>query len=284
MPTANTRKFNTFGLLLTSLALAILLGLAFASRHTLDSDVAKPSNPGSLSATKLIEHEGFGFELLFMNNVETEGLSSSWTSEHMKPYIAAASRWLELIKGIQSADYHKVAIKIYVKPLKGANGIGGPDDLIEYDGQPFPENGEIVIGSHTYQAGFDQKEFHANITHEIGHVLGIGTLTEDLVHYDKSYQGQVFRLPNSQAVRLYNAMYKNTFDFVPFSDDRGHLYDNLDGGDKTRILENGETIPAMTQELMANGFLIGKMSLAILDDIGYEVNYAEADTYLVQTK
>ena len=63
------------------------------------------------------------------------------------------------------------------------------------------------------------------------------------------------------------------------SDDEGHLYDNIDLGDKTRYYPNKKKLPAMTEEVMANGYLIGKVTLGLLDDIGYKVNYSKADTY-----
>ena len=52
---------------------------------------------------------------------------------------------------------------------------------------------------------------------------------------------------------MYNEIYGTTVDFVPISDDRGHLYDYVQQEDMPRTLADGSTLPPLTKEFMANG-------------------------------
>ena len=66
---------------------------------------------------------------------------------------------------------------------------------------------------------------------------------------------------------------------LPISDDGGHLYDYVLQEDKKRTLDNGKIIPPMTEEVMANGTKLGVITVAILDDIGYIVDYSKVTSY-----
>jgi hypothetical protein len=151
-----------------------------------------------------------------------------------------------------------------------------------FNGDVYESPG-FFIGNHTYVKGFDQVEFKANILHELGHIIGIGTFTEDFVKVDAEIKGNVFRLPSeygaSKAVAEYNRIYSSNLNYVPFSDNGGHLYDYELGGDEKRFLADGSEVPAMTKELMAGGVIYGRVMLAVLDDIGYVVDYTNAEIY-----
>jgi len=170
-------------------------------------------------------------------------------------------------------------MKIHVRYLAGGNGEAGPDTQEQIGEYTIPTSGELVIGNHTYVDGFDAIEFHANILHEMGHIIGIGSFTQPYVTNEPSNKGNVFRVPASKAVAMYNKLYGTSVDFVPFSDDGGHLYDYILQEDKKRILDNGTTLPPLTKEFMANGTTFGRITLAVLDDIGYEVDYSNTEDY-----
>jgi len=161
--------------------------------------------------------------------------------------------------------------------------MAGPDTEVELNGFSFPTSGEMVIGNHTYVDGFDQVEFKANILHELGHIIGIGSFSEQFMTRDSATKGNVFRLPSqhgeSKAVAEYNRIYSNNLDYVPFSDDGGHLYDYVLAGDKKRFLADGSEVPTLTKEFMANGVVYGRVTLAVLDDMGYDVDYTNAEIY-----
>jgi hypothetical protein len=249
------------------------------------ASTTQPSTEDKVSAMETVSNANISFELQFMNSVELQGdKSEAWTAAYKQPFIDASNQWLLSIRGIDNQPEHlTVKIKVRVKDLPNANGMAGPDTDVEVGGFNFPTRGEMVIGNHTYIKGFDQVEFKANILHELGHIIGIGTFTEDFVKVDAAIKGNVFRLPSefgaSKAVAEYNRIYSSNLNYVPFSDNGGHLYDYELGGDEKRFLADGSEVPAMTKELMAGGVIYGRVMLAVLDDIGYVVDYTNAEIY-----
>jgi hypothetical protein len=194
-------------------------------------------------------------------------------------YINAATKWLSALTSVDGKALHSIKMKIFVKALAGGNGQAGPDSEEKVGDFLIPTSGELTIGNHTYAEGFDPIEFYANILHEMGHIVGIGSYTEAYTKRDATYKGNVFRVDDSIAVEKYNEIYGTSFDFVPMSDDGGHLYDYVLQEDKRRVLDNGMEIPPLTKEFMANGTTFGAVTLAVLDDIGYQVSYSGTDTY-----
>lgn len=245
----------------------------------------QPSAEDKVADTETVSNANISFELQFMNLVELPGnKKEAWTTAYKQPFIDASHQWLLSLRGIDNQPMHlTVKIKVRVKDLPNANGMAGPDSEVEVNGFNFPTSGEMTIANHTYVKGFDQVEFKANILHELGHIIGIGSFTEEFVTLDASIKGNVFRLPSqhgaSKAVAEYNRIYSNTLDYVPFSDNAGHLYDDELGGDKKRLLANGSAVPSLTKELMAAGVIYGRVMLAVLDDIGYVVDYTNAEIY-----
>lgn len=247
------------------------------TNQTVTSDV--------ISEIETVSNANISFELQFMNSLALQnGQQDAWNTQYKQPYIDAANQWLLSLRGIDNQPEHlTVQIKVRVKDLPNANGMAGPDSEVEVNGFYFPTSGEMIIGNHTYAEGFDQVEFKANIMHELGHIIGIGTFSEQFVSMDPTIKGNVFRLPAeyglSKAVAEYNRIYSNSLDYVPFSDDGGHLYDYVLAGDKKRYLANGDEVPTLTQEFMANGVVYGRVTLAVLDDMGYDVDYTNAEIY-----
>ncbi len=81
----------------------------------------------------------------------------------------------------------------------------------------------------------------------MGHILGIGSYTENFTEYSEEYQGNVLKVPNSMAAQKYNQIYGNSYQYVPISDDGGHLYDYVLQEDKNRVLDNGKVLAPLTQ-------------------------------------
>ena len=241
------------------------------------------SNTGSnvVSAIKTVSNGGLTVELMFMGQLELEdGNAEPWSMARQQPYIKAAKQWLSALKGVEGKTSHKISMRINVQYLEEGNGVAGPDEEEVVGVYSFPTEGEMIIGNHTYVEGFDSVEFYANIMHEMGHIFGIGTVTEDYTHRSKKYGGIVFAAEKSEAVKKYNALYDTNFTTLPFGDDGGHLYDHVLSEDRPRVLRNGQAVPPMTKELMANGSTFGVIALAVLDDIGYLVDYSVAEKYI----
>jgi len=240
----------------------------------------------SISETEIVSNENISFELQFMNRLALQqGKTEAWSQDYKQPFIDASKQWLLSLRGVDDQPQHlTIKIKVRVKDLPNANGMAGPDTEVEVNGFSFPTSGEMIIGNHTYVAGFDPIEFKANILHELGHIIGIGSFSEQFVTLDPTAQGNVFRLPAqygaSKAVAEYNRIYSNDLDYVPFSDDGGHLYDTVLQEDKKRYLADGSAVPELTKEFMANGVTYGRVTLAVLDDMGYVVDYTNAESYV----
>ena len=262
----------------------IFLGLLCIALNgcSLDSEPQHLSN--ETVATKTVSNNGLSVSLHFKGKVNTDNEQLEWNETSQEPYIAAANKWLSVLKGIEGKEHHHVDINVYVEPLDNANGMAGPDEDEKVGPYYFPLSGEIIIGSHTYQIGFDQKEFNANIVHEMGHVFGVGSYSYDYTHYDENQKGNVFSVYNSESLKRYNELYNMALTALPISDDGGHLYDYVWQGDKKRVLDDSKnsdakTIAPMTQEVMSNGFTLGVISVALLDDIGYIVDYSQVTSY-----
>ena len=234
----------------------------------------------TISDTRVVSNGRLSFALQFMDKLYLPGNETQeWNASLQQPYIDASNLWLAALMGVEGREHHTIEIQIRVHELDDGNGAAGPDDGIEVGPYLIPTSGEVIIGNHTYENGFDAVEFDANIVHELGHVIGIGSVTEDYTQYERQYKGNVFRVPGSKAVQLYNEIYNNTFDFVPISDDGGHLYDDVWQEDKRRVLDGKQRVPPLTKEVMANGNLLGAITLGVLDDIGYVVDYSKAQAY-----
>jgi hypothetical protein len=245
---------------------------------TASTAVTTPTTPESI--TKTVTNGNLVFELIFMNTLSLQNNNEkNWSSELQQPYINAANKWLSALTGVDGKTLHTIKMKIFVKALDGGNGQAGPDSEEQVGAFVIPTSGELTIGNHTYAQGFDPVEFYANILHEMGHIIGVGSYTQAYVKQDSTYKGNVFRIDNSVAVEKYNEIYGTSFDFVPMSDDGGHFYDYILQEDKQRVLDNGDEIPPLTKEFMANGTIFGAVTLAVLDDIGYQVSYSGTDSY-----
>ena len=243
--------------------------------------IFQPSFGTEITNRATVSNGRLTLELEFMDRVQlASGETKEWDVTYQKPFIEAAEQWLRAIDGVDGKENHTIVIQITVGSLSRANGMAGPsaDELI--GDFTIPTRGELIIGNHTYVPGFDQVEFHANILHEIGHIIGIGSYTEAYTTRDNETQGNVFRgAKSNHGARNYNEIYGTSVDFVPMSDDGGHLYDYVLQEDKERQLENGSLLPPMTKEFMANGHVFGAVTLGVLDDIGYEIDYSAAERY-----
>lgn len=235
----------------------------------------------TVSSIETVSNEALSFKLHFMDEVQLpNGNAVEWSAEYKKPYIDAAKRWLTILKGVDGKDKHTIIMEITVNVLNDGNGAAGPSDEEKVGNFLIPTKGELIVGNHTYVKGFDQAEFKANIFHEIGHIIGMGAYTTEFTTFDKSTNGNVFRgVESNKGVEYYNAIYGTSVDFVPISDDKGHLYDYVMQEDKKRTFADGSELPPLTKELMANGTTLGAVTFGVLDDIGYKVDYSKVEFY-----
>ena len=192
----------------------------------------------------------------------------------------AAARWESIIVGdLPNATYGGVAvddllIDVSFQSIDGAGSVlgqAGPDAFRR--GSNLPYHGSMEFDS------ADMATLRANggllgvIAHEIGHVLGVGTLWES--------KGLVAglgtsnpRFVGSQSVSAFNQVFRTNVSSVPLE---------ATGGPGTRDAHWRESI--LSNELMTGWVGPGvQMPLSIitvasLADLGYSVNYAMADSF-----
>lgn len=188
-------------------------------------------------------------------------------------YVDAAKEWLEVVKSVEGREHHTLDIDIVVTDTIESDGLALVEESVPIGGLEIPTYGVIWMHANTHQPNFEVASYKGTILHEIGHILGIGSTTDPFIvdHIDE-INGSGFCKDNSVALATYNRLYNTQFTCLPFSTN-GHLYDDIQSEDEPR----GNHVPPMTQEVMANGNDIRPITLAVLDDIGYQVDYTQID-------
>ncbi len=213
----------------------------------------------------------FNIEIRFMG-----GLTASQRSV----FNFAAARWSEIIVGdlpsvvVDGEVIDDVLISAQGKSIDGRGntlGMAGPRDLRH--GTYLPATG-IMSFDTADLAGMeaDGSLLHV-ITHEMGHVLGIGTVWD----YHAYLQGEGSANPTFVGPK---AMQE---------------YGNLTGGNPPQSVPVANTGGAGTRDAhwregvfgheLMTGWIdsgmnpLSRITIASLEDIGYEVNYAAADPY-----
>ncbi len=211
-----------------------------------------------------------GFELIQYDYVD----DVVWTAEQITLIEQARTFWnsvltlplapVTLVDG--TPNYTQIKIAIRALPIDGVGGgavaVGNPT------GFPRPGTGQTSSGQVTIDTA-DLAAQTANgfldelVVHEIGHVLGIGTTTDnpgiDLVSGD-TYTG-------AKAVAEYAVLTGNAETSLPMEAD-GHHLSEATFGEMAMTPSGGFNPP------------VPRLVLAILEDLGYPgVNYAPADPY-----
>jgi hypothetical protein len=205
---------------------------------------------------------------------------SGLTASQQSIFHQAAARWSQVITGdLPNATYRGIAVDdllinasaISIDGVSGILGQAGPDAF--RSGSDLPYHGIMQFDSADL-ASMEQSGLLFNVVlHEMGHVLGIGTIWEDLgLLSGAGGSNPIFTGANATAA--YNQIFGTSARGVPVENS---------GGSGTRDSHWRESI--LTNELMT-GWVNGSSSLPLsritigsLADIGYTVNYAAADLF-----
>lgn len=205
---------------------------------------------------------------------------SGMTASQQAIFQQAAARWAQVIVGdLPNATY---------------NGIQVDDVLIDASGQAIDGSGGILgqAGPDTYRSGsrlpihgtmqFDTADLaslessgqlYSVILHEMGHVLGIGTIwaAKGLLAGAGTSNP---RFTGAQATAAYNALFGTNATAVPVENS---------GGSGTRDSHWRESVfnnELMTGYLNAGSNPLSRVTIASLADLGYQVNLNAADSYV----
>jgi hypothetical protein len=205
---------------------------------------------------------------------------SGLTSAEQSIFQQAAAKWESVITSdLPNATYGGVAVDDLLIDASGAyiDGAGsilgqaGPDAF--RSGSDLPYHGSMEFDSADLSSMLSNGTLLSVIEHEMGHVLGIGTIWSDkrlLVGAGTS--NPIF--VGAQATAAYNAIFGTSASGVPVENT---------GGSGTRDAHWRESI--LGSELMTGwvgpgtNLPLSRITIGSLADLGYTVNFAAADNF-----
>ncbi len=206
------------------------------------------------------------------------------TATQQAIFQQAAARWSQAIIGdLPNVTYNgavidDVLINASAVAIDGAGGVlgqAGPDRVRSSSQGGLPYLGTMQFDSADMASMQANGSLYGVILHEMGHVLGIGTLwsSRSLV---TGTTGTNPRFTGAQATAAYNAIFGRNDTSVPVEGG---------GGSGTRNAHWRESV--FTSELMtgwASGAMqMSRVTIASLADIGYVVNMNAADAFTPST-
>ena len=255
-----------------------------------------------------VRGEALRIDLAFHGDLTLEdGSALAWDADLRRPYVRAALRWLEVLRGVRGREDFLLTLHFVGLSFDFGNGFASPlyESLEEVEGSWLPTEALIGINTFLYDPGHAgdpeiRKEIYDNALHEMGHAFGIGSLwnlawwegeiegfaPEDLEHHppdailrqlvthSEENEGLIYRGP--AAVRAFQDVHGTDLDFVPISSDAGHLYALFDE-EPVRRTPDGTVIPATDHELMSHRDVLSAISVAFLADLGWDVDESAAD-------
>ncbi|MGI9460066.1 MAG: hypothetical protein ACR2NF_08725 [Pirellulales bacterium] len=280
-----------------------LYGIHHAEQPVLDADatniISDQLNKDSLQPVVTTDAD-FSIEIDFDGSIPTE----------LRTVISiAADRWTSVIVGdlpdVQIEDgrtIDDVLIQFEVTDLQiGLAGLAGFTDIrVGATSEPansdpigggLPYRGKVILNSRYIDSG----DIEHVIAHEIGHVLGFGTLWQNDVG---SFRGLVEGIGTDNpvfigdnAVREFNHLFQNSDQSVPLSSRSRTVPQTYDGRYGTHWQDTVFNTRDGASELMTSSFplaqtagttsnvFLSKVTVGALEDLGYSVNYAAAESF-----
>ncbi|TAI46834.1 leishmanolysin-related zinc metalloendopeptidase [Flagellimonas allohymeniacidonis] len=195
----------------------------------------------------------------------------------------ASARWAEIITGslprVQLANgeiVENVRIDAQGTSIDGASGIlgqAGPTQL--RSGSLLPATGLMRFDTADLARLEAENSLKDVIIHEMGHVLGFGTLwSQELLNLISGEGTDDPRFTGKNAIREYQTLIDDSdTTSVPVANTGGS--GTRDGHWRELVFDN----ELMTGFIDAGENPISRLSIAAFEDMGYEVNYIVADDY-----
>jgi hypothetical protein len=215
----------------------------------------------------------------------------------------AAARWEGIIKQKTTSNEYDLSINIRFDSSLSSNILGqaGVSGYKRVNGQYIPSDGIMILSTNNWN---NQKltlksngvsHAYYTVLHEMGHILGIGTMWSNnvLLDTDGNYIGV-------NALREYRSIVgDNTIPFIPVENDGGsgtagyHPEEGMEPGVSfdnrvAYVDDKPHALPGLDRELMtgwaeidAEPEPLSVISVGMLQDIGYVVDYSLADDYRI---
>jgi hypothetical protein len=231
---------------------------------------------------------------------------------------SAITKWESVITGIkESTEIPDYKLSLSVDIMSLPSGVLGGTSVFEYNsigylyGKTYPTRANIELSSTqistlaTEIRSSGKSSLYYVFLHEVGHALGIGPLwafssilnrpiaTDDT---GKLYYRSDNVLREYKNIDAFNGISNNLIG-IPIEDNGGsgtagvHLEEGNEGSltiDNRTLTVSGVTYnaPGLDQELMTGwaetnlvDMPLSRITVALLDDLGYTVNYNNADSY-----
>jgi hypothetical protein len=205
---------------------------------------------------------------------------SGLTASQQAIFQQAAARWSQVITGdLPNATYRGTAVDdllisasaISIDGVNGVLGQAGPDAF--RSGSDLPYHGIMQFDSADLASMENSGLLFSVVLHEMGHVLGIGTIWEDLGLLSGA-GGSNPTFTGANATAAYNQLFGTSARGVPVENTGGP--GTADGHWRESILTN----ELMTGWVNGTTTLpLSRITIGSLADIGYTVNYAAADSF-----
>ena len=210
---------------------------------------------------------------------------TGFTTGQQAIFQQAANRWAQIITGdLPNAVYNGVTVDDLLiagsaSAIDGVGNILGQAGWRERrtTGTLLPYYGEMKFDSADMASMEANGTLYGVILHEMGHVLGIGTMwtVKNLL---TGAGGTNPRFTGTQATAAYNQIFGTSFTSVPVQGN-----DMPVGSRDSHWRESIFATELMTPQIGGSSNPISRITVGSLADIGYTVNFNAADAYTAPT-
>ncbi|HID23621.1 MAG TPA: hypothetical protein EYP14_14660, partial [Planctomycetaceae bacterium] len=205
-----------------------------------------------------------------------------WTASQRDAVLAAAQRWERIvISDLPDVNVPNVGlvddlvVSVRIAPLDGAGNVlaGSAPTFVRRDSR-LPAAGELIFDEADVSLLEDSGKLETTALHEIGHLLGIGTIWEDLGLVVGSGTSDP-QFVGTHAVAAYNMLTGGSYSGVPVENTGGA------GNAGHHWRESIFTSELMTGYAEGAGVAepISAVTIASLADLGYVVDMDQADSF-----
>lgn len=268
-----------------------------------------PTNTSSQSLTPTTLPPNYRINTIIVENV----LNDSVLLQTLQIINEAKSKWENIItERVFTSDDFDMTITFRFQANSNINILGSAildpaNDTQNVNGVFMPFRGQLIFYDaawysqlNTYKSNGKTQAYYT-VLHEIGHILGIGTLWSNRQFFGQPINStsttEYFYL-GSNANREYKAIVDPTgslnINYIPIENDGGSgtAYGHPEEGHShisiniRRFEPTGPIHPGLDHELMT-GFAenntspepLSKVTIGMLEDLNYNVDYSLADTY-----